>query len=86
VKANLISPGSASFKVFLRLSWDPYEERLRGIQMRFSNHADVVFRAAQVQGMINENTVHQWAQLRADMEDLKHKGNSELEHCTPRLG
>ena len=42
-----------SFKLFLRLMWEPFEEQFKSTEMNFSKNAEIVFRSVMI------HSVHQ---------------------------
>lgn len=70
--SNLV--GWASFKVFLNLTWQPFESGFYDIQVKFMNHAQIVTREAQVRGFIDDYSERQRIKLREDLEDKERKG------------
>lgn len=40
--------GWTSFRVFFRLSWEPFEARFGAINLRFREHIDIVIRTANI--------------------------------------
>ena len=74
---------SKGFKHFLRLTWEPFAEKFKPIELRFFNNAEVVFRSAMIHGV---NMQHQnQADLKKYLENMEHQHHlANAEHQTPQ--
>lgn len=71
-----------SFKVFFRMTWQPFEENFAGIKAKFLANAEIVTREAQVHGLITDDVERQRIRMREQQEDKEREGKKRREVFT----
>jgi hypothetical protein len=66
--------GWTSFKVFFRMTWQPFEENFSGIKAKFLANAEIVTREAQVHGLVSADAERQRILMREQQADQEKEG------------
>ncbi|KAI5841806.1 ankyrin repeat-containing domain protein [Morchella snyderi] len=71
-----------SFKVFFRMTWQPFEENFSGIKAKFLANAEIVTREAQVHGLVSADAERQRIRMREQQVDQEKEDEKRREVFT----